>query len=169
MTIPATEPVQRRSLSDAVYDRVRDAILDGHCTHGETLDVDDITRAAGCSLTPVNTALDRLVRDGLLERRWKLHVIRPTQADGRAAAETLGWFARRLTDDTRDADHVIALVRTLDAAGGRGPFDDAHAAIVELCVRASNQVLAGMVLQHLDALLYQAQHANPVVSLAAAA
>lgn len=169
MTIPATEPVQRRSLSDIAYTLVRDAILDGNCTPGEALDVEDITRAVGCSLTPVNTALDRLVRDGLLERRWRLHVIRPSHADGRAAAATLGWFARRLTDDTHDADRAIALVRALDAAGGRGPFDDAHVAIVDLCARASNQVLAGMVLQHVDSLLYQAQHANPVVSPAAAA
>lgn len=168
MTIPAAEPVLRRSLPDIAYALVRDAILNGDCTPGEALDVEDITRAIGCSLTPVSTALDRLLRDGLLERRWRLHVIRPSQADGRAAAETLGWFARRLTDDTRDGDRAIALVRALDAAGGRGSFDDAHHAIVSLCMRAPNQVLAAMVLQHLDALLYQAQHANPVVSAVAA-
>lgn len=169
MTIPATEPVERRTLSDIAYDLVRNAILDGHCTPGEALDVDDITRNLGCSISPVNLALDRLLRDGLLERRWKLHVINPTQTDGRAAAETLGWFARRLTDDARDADAAITTVRAMDAAGGRALFDVAHHAFTGLCDRASNQVLAAMVLQHLDALLYQAQYANKVLSLATVA
>jgi DNA-binding GntR family transcriptional regulator len=169
MTIPATEPIERRSLPEVTYNLVRDAILDGHCTPGETLNVDDIVRAVGCSVSPVHLGLDRLLRDGLLERRWKLHVINPSHADGRAAAEALQWFARRLTDDTRDADTAISAIRALDAAGGRTPFDHARAAYVDLCARASNQVIAGMVLQHLDALIYQAQHASPVVSLAAAA
>jgi len=168
MTIPATAPVERRPLPDVAYDLVRNAILDGHCTPGEALNVDDVIAAVGCSRTPVLTAIDRLINDGLLERRWRLHVIRPSQADGRAAAETLGWFARRLTDDMRDADQAIGLVRALDAAGGRGAFDDAHVAIADLCERASNQVLAGLVLQHLDALLYQAQFAQLAVAKAAA-
>lgn len=168
MTIPAPQPVHHRSLADIAYDLVRDAILDGHCTPGEALNVDDVIAAAGCSRTPVMTALDRLLQDGLLERRYRLHVIRPSQADGRAAAEALQWFARRLTDHTTDADDAISAVRALDAAGGRAGFERARHALAKLCFLASNQVLATMLRQHLDTLLYQAQHANPVVSAVAA-
>jgi DNA-binding GntR family transcriptional regulator len=57
------------SLSDQVYEHLRLAIISGDVTQGEKLVEMDIAAQMGTSQGPVREALQRLERDGLVERR----------------------------------------------------------------------------------------------------
>ena len=57
------------SLSDQVYDHLRDAIICAKLAPGEKLVELDIATQMGSSQGPVREALQRLERDGLVERR----------------------------------------------------------------------------------------------------
>lgn len=168
MTIPATLQVSARSATEQAYDLIRNEILDGELLPGEVVDVRNVVEASGASRTPVRDALERLAQQGLIERKWRVYVIDPSPEEGRQAVATLGVLARQLSADVADADAVITAVRELDAAGGRAPFEKARGAVLALCERSSNQILAQMARQGLDALLYRAQFAIPATAWAAA-
>ena len=59
-------PVERRSLGDAVYDRLLHAILEGQLVGGDELSEVMIAEQYQVSRTPVREALARLVADGLV-------------------------------------------------------------------------------------------------------
>jgi DNA-binding GntR family transcriptional regulator len=60
-------PLERTSISDDVYERLRDAIVSGELKPGERLRDYDLAEALGTSKTPVRHALDRLTEHGLVE------------------------------------------------------------------------------------------------------
>jgi len=66
MALPKID--QRRAV-DEVYERLREAILTKQVFPGQRLNVDEISRQLGVSLTPVRSALELLAADGLVEVR----------------------------------------------------------------------------------------------------
>ena len=67
MPIPSGSPAVGRSLlSDDVYRRLRDAIVDGTFMPGEQLKDGDLAEWLGVSRTPVREALLRLRGSGLV-------------------------------------------------------------------------------------------------------
>ncbi|HEX7359935.1 MAG TPA: GntR family transcriptional regulator [Bryobacteraceae bacterium] len=54
---------------DEVHDVVRDAILNHVFKPGERLDVDELAKKLGVSLTPIRTAMQMLTTEGLVETR----------------------------------------------------------------------------------------------------
>jgi len=60
------DPVARRTLGDAVYDRLLHAILEGELTGGDELSEVTLAEQYQVSRTPVREALARLVADGLV-------------------------------------------------------------------------------------------------------
>lgn len=58
--------VHRRLLSDEVHDHIRDAILDGSLTPGETLEDAKLQEWLGVSRSPIRDALKRLQLEGLV-------------------------------------------------------------------------------------------------------
>jgi DNA-binding GntR family transcriptional regulator len=66
MPIPASAPVDRSLLRDGVYQRLRDAIVDGTFQPGEQLKDGELAEWLGVSRTPVREALLRLGGSGLV-------------------------------------------------------------------------------------------------------
>ena len=56
-------------MSDAAYDRLRDAIVRGELAPGEKIKDSDLAEMLGLSRTPVREALTRLVESGLIESK----------------------------------------------------------------------------------------------------
>lgn len=56
-------------MSDAAYDRLRDAIVRGELAPGEKIKDSDLADMLGLSRTPVREALTRLVESGLIESK----------------------------------------------------------------------------------------------------
>ncbi|WP_458112966.1 GntR family transcriptional regulator [Arthrobacter sp. R1-13] len=56
-------------MSDAAYDRLRDAIVRGELAPGEKIKDSDLAEMLGLSRTPVREALTRLVESGLIEAK----------------------------------------------------------------------------------------------------
>jgi len=158
MTIPMTDHADRPPLSDVAYDLVRDAILSGHCAPGEVVRAEDIARAVGCSATPVNTAVDRLLRGGLLERNGKIRVTSPDAETGRDAAATLRWFIDGLVVTPARADAAYLAIRVL-GHGNHADLQGVRQVLLDLCDESSNRVLAEVLRQHLDGLLLKARRA----------
>jgi DNA-binding GntR family transcriptional regulator len=77
-------PLPRESARDAVYDRIRDWILNGPLEPNETIRDGEIAKKLGVSRTPVREALLRLESDGLVvtaSARWtKVAPLRLDQA-----------------------------------------------------------------------------------------
>lgn len=67
MPIPKpVRPAQRKLLRDVVFDRLREAIVNGDLHPGEDIIEADVEQWAGASRTPVREALDRLAAVGLV-------------------------------------------------------------------------------------------------------
>jgi GntR family transcriptional regulator, rspAB operon transcriptional repressor len=65
----AIAPVRRERASDAAYESLRQAIMGQVFLPGERLNVPEIARKLGVSLTPAKEALGRLASEGLVEIR----------------------------------------------------------------------------------------------------
>ena len=65
----APVPLRRtgRRLNDAIYDQLRDRLLDGHYSAGARLPIEDLRAEFGVSKQPVMEALRRLSADGMVE------------------------------------------------------------------------------------------------------
>ncbi|MFN2227989.1 MAG: GntR family transcriptional regulator [Anaerolineae bacterium] len=59
---------EHRTLSDAVFHRLRDAVIDGRLAPGQWLRQEALAQEFGLSQMPVREALRRLVAEGLAER-----------------------------------------------------------------------------------------------------
>jgi DNA-binding GntR family transcriptional regulator len=66
LQIRSPDPVARRTLGDAVYDRLLHAILEGELVGGDDLSEVTLAEQYQVSRTPVREALARLVTDGLV-------------------------------------------------------------------------------------------------------
>lgn len=85
-------PAKRTLLRDTVFERLRDAILDGTFEPGERLHDDQIEEWLGVSRTPVRDALNELARSGLVEMSPNRYtrVAAPREEDAVHALQTLG-------------------------------------------------------------------------------
>src|SRR3954463_10015154 len=61
--------LQRQRAVDAVYEALREGILDHLFKPGERLHVDELSEKFGVSLTPVRGAIQQLATEGLIEIR----------------------------------------------------------------------------------------------------
>lgn len=128
-TLPrqATRPTKLSSLSDQVYDHLRLAIIRSELQPSEKLVELDIAAQMGTSQGPVREALQRLERDGLVERRarsatfvsdvsndqiYELFSIRSV-IEGFAARRTI----QTVTPD--QCDELDELVQQMEKAGER--------------------------------------------------
>jgi DNA-binding GntR family transcriptional regulator len=69
MPLVRSSTVERPKMSDAAYDRLRDAIVRGELAPGEKIKDADLAEMLGLSRTPVREALTRLVESGLIESK----------------------------------------------------------------------------------------------------
>lgn len=151
--------IDRQTLPELAYQQIRDHIIEGVFAPGEVLHFDALRDLLGMSGTPLRTALDRLAEHGLLERRWRLHVITVTAADAWNARETLGRLLRALEVNTDDTDAAITALRS-SRPGDTDVFTDCRDRIRALCALSANTVLVEILDRNLDALLYRAQFTN---------
>ena len=59
-------PIQYKTVSDSVYDWIKEAIIQGEFQPGEHLAQERITERLGVSRTPVRDAMKRLEEEGLV-------------------------------------------------------------------------------------------------------
>ena len=83
----AFESLERRRMSDYVYDQVLHAILEHRVKPGERLSIPDLARSLDVSQMPVRQAIDRLSEEGLVDIRPRSGTF-VAQADERDVAET---------------------------------------------------------------------------------
>ncbi len=81
------QPIERRRMSDQVYEEVLQAILEHRFAPGERLSVPELSRSLDVSQMPVRQALDRLSEEGLVDIRPRSGTF-VAQADEREVAET---------------------------------------------------------------------------------
>ncbi|CAM04327.1 GntR family transcriptional regulator [Saccharopolyspora erythraea NRRL 2338] len=62
-------PVERPRMSDAAYERLKDAIVSGEFAPGEKIRDSEVAQRLGLSRTPVREALTRLADTGLVEAK----------------------------------------------------------------------------------------------------
>lgn len=79
--------LERRRMSDYVYDQVLHAILEHRFKPGERLSIPDLSRSLDVSQMPVRQAIDRLSEEGLVDIRPRSGTF-VAQADERDVAET---------------------------------------------------------------------------------
>jgi DNA-binding GntR family transcriptional regulator len=94
--------LENRILSDVVYDRIRELLVEGVLEPGQKVLRADLAENLGVSVTPVSQAISKLVGEGILEQRSRLGVFVKTFGPAeimemfelRAALESLaGWLA----------------------------------------------------------------------------
>ncbi|MBF4562628.1 GntR family transcriptional regulator [Microbacterium sp. VKM Ac-2870] len=108
-------------LSDEIYARIGEAIVDGRFPPGHRLRDVELARQLGVSRTPVREALQRLERFGLVEIAVGRHtkVTAPDDALRRDTGEFSAYFlgnALNLALSRCSDDQLAELVATLDAA-----------------------------------------------------
>jgi len=95
--VTAIEPLDRRTLHDAVVDRVRNLVIEGQLAPGARIHESQLGTALGVSRTPLREALKVLASEGLIEL-----------VPGRGA------IVKRLTrKDVRDMLDVLVALETL--------------------------------------------------------
>ncbi|WP_061960604.1 GntR family transcriptional regulator [Demequina flava] len=112
----ARRPTTRTVAADAVYERVRDAILSGELRPNARLVEEDLAANLGVSRSPVREALMGLTRDGLVvrSRGWAVRDHTPeeilTLLEARTVFETGAAYlgAPRVTGDQLDALRELA-------------------------------------------------------------
>lgn len=141
----STAPVEltqigRRRATDEVYDILRRGVLEHLFAPGERLNIDEIARKLGVSLTPVRHAIQQLAAEGLIEIRPRSGTFVATLStedigetfDIRRALECLA--AEKAVERLTSAD--IARMRALmarmhKAVRGEGELTDHEAANAE--------------------------------------
>lgn len=154
--LPPIELTSGTILSDEVYARIGDAILDGRLAPGQRLRDVDLAADLGVSRTPVREALQRLERFGLVEiavGRYTRVADYDDQTRGDMGAFTvymLGNVLHLALMNCSD-DELAGLVRAADAVVGAVGQDalrlfDANAALFEkVTFAAGNRVFAGFI------------------------
>lgn len=154
--LPPLDLTSGTILSDEVYARIGDAILDGRLAPGERLRDVDLAADLGVSRTPVREALQRLERFGLVEiavGRYTRVAEHDDHTRGDMGAFTVYMLGNimhlaltRCTDD-----ELAGLVAAADAVIRSVEHDglqlfDANAALFEkVTVAAANRVFEGFV------------------------
>jgi len=152
-------PVDRPRMSDAAYERLKDAIVRGELAAGEKIRDSDIAQRLGLSRTPVREALTRLADTGLVEAKPGVYT-RITTLNRHDVATTL--VVLRSLDElavrtgvphltTDDIDHLrqanekfAHAVEQHDITGAFTADDAFHGIVVEA---AGNPVLRRVIAQ----------------------
>ncbi|WP_238147501.1 MULTISPECIES: GntR family transcriptional regulator [Micrococcaceae] len=160
-------PVKRTLLRDTVFQRLREAILDGTLQPGERLNDDEIQKWLGVSRTPVRDALNELSHVGLVEMSPNRYtrVAVPREEEALAALQTLGVImggvvrlaVPRLDDGARkkvikQAKVVVAHLRADD---GESTNDAAVKLWRSLMSECGNPLLLSLCEQTIDGLAFK--------------
>ena len=94
----------RSSLTEQIYDIIKELILDGHLAAGERIDINKLAEEYGISQTPVRYALNRLHDAGLVENRSRVGFF-VVELDEKDIADTY---------DLREMFEIHALASALD-------------------------------------------------------
>src|SRR5688500_14486207 len=148
MPVPPTSLPRRPLLRDEVYERLRDAIVDGTLAPDEQLRDTELATWLGVSRTPVREALLELSRNGLVRALpGRSTVVAPlAEADvraaqtvdaaihGRAVEASVGRTAPADLERMRTANaRFDAALRSRDADAALAADQDFHAVAVEVC------------------------------------
>lgn len=175
MPIPSTSPVEparRQLLRDTVFEKVREAILDGTLQPGERLVDEQIEQWLGVSRTPVRDAMNELERIGLVEMAPNRYtrVASPREDEAIEALQALGVILGgvvRLAVPRLDAaatHEVLAQVeRTVQALRSGVVLDanrNAVALFKMLTDRCGNALLIRLCEQTIDGFAFKLRHAR---------
>lgn len=177
-----TTPRRRTLLRDGVYERLREAIVDGTLGPGEKLKDTELENWLGVSRTPIREAIQRLERDGLVATRPNKSTI-VTEFDPAATKSTwqvvsaLHELAARLAlprlgtaelDELERAHKAFeAALDTNDADEALQADDDFHAVFVNA---SGNPVLAELldqvtpVLRRVERMRFQSSVARESIA-----
>lgn len=165
-------PNKRTLLRDTVFERLRDAILDGTLQPGERLHDEQIEKWLGVSRTPVRDALNELSRSGLVEMAPNRYtrVAVPREEEAIHALQVLGVIlggvvrlaTPRMKDKARAAAVTkIALVakylRGGDAIGANSAAVQLWTSIANEC---GNPLLINLCEQTIDGLAFKLRFAS---------
>lgn len=157
-------PLERRTMSDDIYNRLRDAIVSGELRPGERLRDYELAETLGTSKTPVRHALDRLAEHGLVEmQRNRFTRVAPIDLEQvRDAVALFGdiWIGsvrhatRHMQSDdiaylSELADDMTSAVRAADVAA----FSGALRAIAVAYARLEGNTTRTTVIEFLGPLI----------------
>ncbi len=114
------QPIERRRMSDQVYEEVLNAILEHRFKPGERLSIPELSRSLDVSQMPVRQAIDRLSEEGLVEIRPRSGTF-VAQADEREVAET---FDIRRALDALAAETAVEHVTDHDLSDLEGLVEE---------------------------------------------
>lgn len=170
MPLVRESAVDRPKMSEAAYERLRDAIVRGDLVPGEKIKDADLAETLGLSRTPVREALTRLVESGLVESKpgvytrvstLNQHDVAANLAvlkalDSLAMESAVPRLAERDFRTMRQANrNFAAAVDRQDAAKALAADDAFHQVIIEA---SGNPVIARVVEQlhpQLHRILYR--------------
>ncbi len=119
--------LERRSVSDDVYHRLRDAIVDGELRPGERIRDYELAADLGTSKTPVRHALARLAEGGLVEmQRNRYTRVAPLDLD--RIRDAIALFGDIWIGSVR---HAMPLIQADDVAYLVDLTEDMSAAVVD--------------------------------------
>ena len=170
MPLARASTVDRPKMSDAAYERLRDAIVRGELAPGEKIRDGDLAEMLGLSRTPVREALTRLADSGLVESKpgvytrvatlnhddvaANLAVLRAL--DSLAMQAAVPRLTKRDFQSMREANKKFAkAVKSQDVPGALAADDAFHHVIIEA---AGNPVIARIIEQlhpQLHRILYR--------------
>jgi DNA-binding GntR family transcriptional regulator len=136
MPIPVyARPVGRSLLRDDVYQRLRDAIVDGTFAPGENLRDGELADWLGVSRTPVREAILRLAESGLIVARpGKSTIVAEVEEDAlrnaRDVVAAMHGLAARVAVPTLSEDELAAMRSTNSRFASAVEAGDADAAVV---------------------------------------
>lgn len=122
------KPIARRRLSDVVYQRIREAILERRFKPGERLSIPDLAAQFDVSQMPVRQAVERLQDDGLVEVRPRsgTYVAEAEERDIaetfdiRRALESLAAQTAVVNVTDRDVEELEELLEGMERLGRAG-------------------------------------------------
>lgn len=174
MPIPSSTPTpaRRQLLRDTVFEKLREAILDGTLEPGERLIDEQIEHWLGVSRTPVRDAMNELERIGLVEMSPNRYtrVALPVEEEAIEALQTLGVIlggvvrlaVPRLSDVT--AGEILAQLDKAVAALRSGEVLEANTNVVKffkmLTDECGNSLLIRLCEQTIDGFAFKLRHAT---------
>jgi DNA-binding GntR family transcriptional regulator len=127
-------PIDRRRISDTVYDQIRRAILERQVVPGERLSIPELAERFDVSQMPVRQAIGRLSDEGLVEVRPRSGTY-VAQVDARDIEETfeIRLALERLAAESatknvtaKDIEKLAELVDQMDTVGSENLDPEGH-------------------------------------------
>lgn len=149
---PPLAPARKRTLSEDVTERLRDAILHGYFSPGQPLSEEQLARSLSVSRGPVRDALQQLEREGLvyIGLNGRANIARLSRNDLdqvyslRLALERLAMVEAMRNAEPEDLDALETALAAIQEAVARGPTvqeaADLDIAFHDLLYRAAHHV-----------------------------